>query len=120
MYMKRFRLSGKAAIKTKNVCLHLADDHTYLTKSGKRHRLSVPKSEGPRLQIVLGIVQLFYQPHPPRAVTLPYWAKIPPKVQTSLVTNQRSRDRSNPSTSNVAEANKSDEDVSSKGFFVEV
>ncbi|XP_019760850.2 WD repeat-containing protein 81 isoform X2 [Dendroctonus ponderosae] len=84
-----YKLSGRAAIKTKNVCLHLADDHTYLTKSG--------------------IVQLFYHPHPPRAVPAPYWGKTPPKVQTSSATNQRSRDRSNP-TSNIAEAIKSDED----------
>lgn len=59
-----------------------------------------------------GIVQLFAQPHPPKAIISPYWGKTPPK-QTSLTTSkQRSRDRSNPSSNTVVESlNKSDEDV---------
>lgn len=57
---RRRRLTGNAAVKSKNVCLHLADDHTYLTKSG--------------------LVQLFSYPHPPKSINSLFWAKIPPKV----------------------------------------
>ncbi|XP_066246518.1 WD repeat-containing protein 81 [Euwallacea similis] len=85
-----YKLSGSAAIKAKNVCLQLADEHNYLTKSG--------------------IVQLFAQPHPPRAIISPYWGKTPPKGHNSTSTKQRSRDRSNPSVSNTLEVNKSDDD----------
>lgn len=62
--------------------------------------------------VFTGIVQLFAQPHPPKAIISPYWGKTPPK-QTSLTTSkQRSRDRSNPSSNTVVESlNKSDEDV---------
>ncbi|CAG9767150.1 unnamed protein product [Ceutorhynchus assimilis] len=80
-----YKLSGSAAIKAKNVCLHLADDHTNLTRSG--------------------ISQLFSQPHPSRAINSPYWGKSPPKF-TNTLKQQRSRDRSN----NTEEVNKSDEE----------
>lgn len=104
-----YKLSGSAAIKSKNVCLHLADDHSNLTKSGCKTSMFPSYLQ---YIILAGIVQLFAQPHPPKAIISPYWGKTPPK-QTSLTTSkQRSRDRSNPSSNTVVEPlNKSDEDV---------
>ncbi|KAF5285879.1 hypothetical protein FQA39_LY04340 [Lamprigera yunnana] len=55
-----YKLSGSAAVKAKNVCLHLVDGHTHLTKSG--------------------IVQLFTHPHPFKANKSLFWGKSPPKV----------------------------------------
>lgn len=54
------RLTGYAAIRAKNVCLHLVDDHENLTKSG--------------------LIQLFLYPHPPKAVHSPFMGKNPPKI----------------------------------------
>ena len=54
------RLSGSAAIKSKNVCLQLVDSHTTLTNRG--------------------VVQLFTQPHPQRHLPSPFWGKAPPKL----------------------------------------
>uniref|UniRef100_A0A2H8TDC8 WD repeat-containing protein 81 n=1 Tax=Melanaphis sacchari TaxID=742174 RepID=A0A2H8TDC8_9HEMI len=53
-----YKLSGLAAVKSKNVCLQLCDNHTYLSSSG--------------------IVQLFTQPHPQRLLPSPYFSRIPP------------------------------------------
>lgn len=55
-----FRLSGSAAVKSKNVCLQLCDNHTYLSSSG--------------------VVQLFTQPHPQRLLLSPYFSRIPPTM----------------------------------------
>ncbi|XP_030764603.1 WD repeat-containing protein 81 [Sitophilus oryzae] len=87
-----YKLSGIPAIKAKNVCLHLADDHTYLTKSG--------------------IVQLFSRPHPPKAIPSPFWSKNPPKFYNttpSKSVHQRSRDKS--TSASTSEVNRSDEEV---------
>ena len=55
-----FRLSGAAAVKSKNVCLHLVDSHISLSNSG--------------------VVQLFTQPHPQKICASPYWGKVPPRI----------------------------------------
>ncbi|XP_029301865.1 WD repeat-containing protein 81 isoform X1 [Cottoperca gobio] len=53
-----YKLSGKEAVKAKNVCLHLVDHHTNLT--------------------TYGVVQLFDQPHPPRLSPAQYAPAEPP------------------------------------------
>lgn len=55
-----FRLSGSAAVKSKNVCLHLVDSHTTLTTTG--------------------VVQLFTYPHPQKQTFIPFFEKVPPKL----------------------------------------
>ena len=65
-----YRLSGSAAVKSKNVCLQLVDNHTSLTNSG--------------------IVQLFTQPHPQKIIPSPYWCKIPPRLRSSFLINKYS------------------------------
>ncbi|XP_028818419.1 WD repeat-containing protein 81 isoform X2 [Denticeps clupeoides] len=60
-----FKLSGKEAIKAKNVCLHLVDNHTYLSS--------------------YGVVQLFDQPHPPRLAPNQYAPPEPPHLGPSNV-----------------------------------
>lgn len=55
-----YKLSGKEAIKAKNVCLHLVDNHTHLT--------------------TYGVVKLFDQPHPPRLSPSQYAPAEPPPL----------------------------------------
>ncbi|XP_073974204.1 WD repeat domain 81 isoform X2 [Rhodnius prolixus] len=55
-----YKLSGIAAVKSKNVCLTLVDGHKELTGSG--------------------VVQLFMAPHPHRLTLSPFWTKIPPRI----------------------------------------
>ncbi|XP_023248259.1 WD repeat-containing protein 81 [Copidosoma floridanum] len=57
-----YKLSGSAAVKSKNVCLHLVDNHTNLSNSG--------------------VVQLFTSPHPQKIVQSPYWNKVPPRLRS--------------------------------------
>ncbi|XP_066597438.1 WD repeat-containing protein 81 isoform X2 [Prorops nasuta] len=63
-----YKLSGSAAIKSKNVCLQLVDNHTNLMGSG--------------------VVQLFTQPHPQKIVPSPYWNKVAPRLKASLINNR--------------------------------
>lgn len=53
-----YKLSGKEAVRAKNVCLHLVDNHTNLT--------------------TYGVVQLFDQPHPSRLSPSQYAPAEPP------------------------------------------
>ncbi|XP_071785410.1 WD repeat-containing protein 81-like [Asterias amurensis] len=55
-----FKLSGGAAIRAKNVCLHLVDQHTHPTSHGA--------------------VQLFNVPHPRRLIPSPYLSPSPPTI----------------------------------------
>uniref|UniRef100_A0A8C9R9L9 WD repeat-containing protein 81 n=1 Tax=Scleropages formosus TaxID=113540 RepID=A0A8C9R9L9_SCLFO len=55
-----YKLSGKEAVKAKNVCLHLVDNHTHLAS--------------------YGVVQLFDQPHPPRLAPYQYAPPEPPHL----------------------------------------
>ncbi|XP_051535860.1 WD repeat-containing protein 81-like isoform X2 [Myxocyprinus asiaticus] len=61
-----YKLSGKEAIKAKNVCLHLVDNHTHLTS--------------------YGVVQLFDHPHPPRLAPYQYSPPEPPHFGPVSVT----------------------------------
>ncbi|CAJ1065209.1 WD repeat-containing protein 81 isoform X1 [Xyrichtys novacula] len=61
-----YKLSGKEAVKAKNVCLHLVDNHTNLT--------------------TYGVVQLFDQPHPPRLSSSLYAPAEPPLLGLAALT----------------------------------
>lgn len=61
-----YKLSGKEAVKAKNVCLHLVDNHTNLT--------------------TYGVVQLFDQPHPPRLSPSQYAPAEPPLLGLAYLT----------------------------------
>lgn len=59
-FLYSYKLSGKAAIKSKNVCLSLVDQHCNLSQRG--------------------IVQLFTQAHPPRRYVSPWFNKTAPRM----------------------------------------
>lgn len=62
-----YKLQGKDAVKEKNVCLHLVDNHTHLT--------------------TYGVVQLFDQPHPRRMVGPAYTPAEAPAIARPLLQN---------------------------------
>ncbi|NXX78518.1 WDR81 protein, partial [Urocolius indicus] len=64
-----YKLLGKDAVKEKNVCLHLVDNHTHLT--------------------TYGVVQLFDQPHPRRLVGPAYSPPEAPAITRPLLHNLR-------------------------------
>ncbi|NXW73433.1 WDR81 protein, partial [Hirundo rustica] len=64
-----YKLLGKDAVKEKNVCLHLVDNHTHLT--------------------TYGVVQLFDQPHPRRMVGPSYTPAEAPAITRPLLQNIR-------------------------------
>ena len=65
-----YRLSGIAAVKSKNVCLQLVDGHMRLLDTG--------------------IVQLFTQPHPQRTGPSIYWSITPPRLHHTPHKERRS------------------------------
>ncbi|XP_074119957.1 WD repeat-containing protein 81 isoform X2 [Sminthopsis crassicaudata] len=64
-----YKLQGKEAVKEKNVCLHLVDNHTHLTS--------------------YGVVQLFDQPHPQRLVGPSALGPEPPVIPRPLIQRVR-------------------------------
>lgn len=68
-----FQLSSHAAVKSKNVYLHLADQHTNVTNHG--------------------VVQLFEQPHPYRVPSPSHNAASAPKVSPKVQSRRKVRDR---------------------------
>lgn len=68
-----YKLSGSSAIRAKNVCLNLVDNHTDLRDGG--------------------VIQLFNNPHPSKMSQNPYWdKKLAPNIQGSLYRTQQSED----------------------------
>ena len=66
-----YKLSGKAAVKAKNVVLTLVDEHQTITQRG--------------------VVQLFSSHHPPRQFKNPWFSKMPPRINSSEVRKRLTR-----------------------------
>jgi WD repeat-containing protein 81 len=66
-----YKLSGKAAVKAKNVVLALVDEHQKLCQRG--------------------VVQLFVSHHPPKQFKNPWFSKMPPRINSSEIRKRLTR-----------------------------
>lgn len=66
-----YKLSGKAAVKAKNVVLSLVDEHKKLCQRG--------------------VVQLFTTHHPPKQFKNPWFSKMPPRINSSEMRKRLTR-----------------------------
>lgn len=66
-----YKLSGKAAVKAKNVVLSLVDEHQTLSQRG--------------------VVQLFTSHHPPKQFKNPWFSKMPPRINSSEMRKRLTR-----------------------------
>lgn len=66
-----YKLSGKAAVKAKNVVLTLVDDHQKLCQRG--------------------VIQLFTSHHPPKQFKNPWFQKVPPRISSTEMRRRLTR-----------------------------
>ena len=93
-----YKLSGSSAIRAKNVCLNLVDNHTDLRDGG--------------------VIQLFNNPHPSKMSQNPYWdKKLAPNIQGSLYRAQQSEDSDSDSIGKNHALKRYDQFVRNTNYF---